>query len=301
MTRRIRTYGEVGAAGGGDILAQVEAQGQRVARRLAEIRHVVAVGSGKGGVGKSVVSANLAAVLVRRGYRVGVLDADLNGPSAALMLGAARDPLTVRADGVVPAASAAGCVVMSMDLLLATPDTPVRWREPEFAGFVWQSTLETGALREFLADTIWGALDYLVIDLPPGTDRLARLFALVPQPAALLLVTTPAAVASAVVARSVAHARASGVRSIALVSNMDGHVCANCGETMELFAGGGDAGLAERTKLPLWGRIPFDPALGRSADAGLPFVLTAPDAAAARAFDALADEVEQHARVEAVL
>src|SRR5687768_13757140 len=103
--RRIRTYGEVGAAGGGDILAQVEAQGERVARRVAEIRHIVAIGSGKGGVGKSVVTANLAAVLARRGYRVGVLDADLNGPSAALILGAARDPLTVTANGVVPATS----------------------------------------------------------------------------------------------------------------------------------------------------------------------------------------------------
>jgi ATP-binding protein involved in chromosome partitioning len=299
--RRIRTYGEVGSAGGGDILAQVEAQAQRVARRLGEIRHVVAIGSGKGGVGKSVVSANLAAALVRRGHRVGVLDADLNGPSAALMLGAARAPLTVTADGVVPAGTAAGPTVMSMDLLLATPDTPVRWREPDVAGFVWQSTLETGALREFLADTIWGPLDYLIIDLPPGTDRMARLFTLVPQPAALLLVTTPAAVASAVVARSVAHARASGVRNIALISNMDGHVCAHCGEATPLFAGDGDAGLAARARLPLWGRIPFDPALGRSADAGVPLVISAPELAASRALEALAGAVEQHVAVEAVL
>ena len=203
MTRRIRTYADLGDAGGGDIVEQVNAQSERLRRRLETIRHVIAIASGKGGVGKSFITANVAAALVQRGRRVGVVDADLNGPTAAMMLGAVRAPLAVSDDGVHPAATAAGCTLMSMDLLLASADSPVRWREPAAAAFVWQSTLETGALREFIADTAWGELDYLLIDLPPGTDRIARLLALVPHPAVLLVVTTPSAAASGVVARSV--------------------------------------------------------------------------------------------------
>jgi ATP-binding protein involved in chromosome partitioning len=304
MTRRIRTYADTGAAGGGDILAQVEAQGARVADRLGAIRHVVAVASGKGGVGKSLITANLAAALVRRGRRVGVLDADLNGPSVAAMLGAVRAPLPVTADGVRPAESAAGCVVMSMDLLLATPDAPVRWREPAVGGFVWQSTLETGALREFLADTAWGELDYLLIDLPPGTDRLARLFTLVPEPAALLLVTTPSAASVAVVARSATHARTHArthapthahevPTRVGLVSNMDGYTCAACGSAAPLFRAGAGAALARETGLPLWGTVPFDPELGGATDAGRPLVVAQPDAPAARSLTALADTIER--------
>jgi ATP-binding protein involved in chromosome partitioning len=299
VTRRIRTYADVGDAGGGDIAAQVGAQAARVASRLARIEHVVAIASGKGGVGKSLISANLAAALVGRGLRVGVLDADLNGPSAALMLGADRAPLAVTDAGVRPARTAAGCVVMSMDLLLATGESPVQWHEPQAAGFVWQSTLETGTLREFLSDTDWGDLDYLIIDLPPGTDRMARLFALVPQPAALLLVTTPASVAAAVVGRSIAYARAAGVDNVALVSNMDGHVCAECGATTPLFTADAGAQLAQRMGVPLWGRIPFDPALARSADAGAPYVLSEPASPAARALAALTDTVLAHVTIGA--
>ncbi|CAN5882145.1 Mrp/NBP35 family ATP-binding protein [soil metagenome] len=293
MTRRIRTYAETGTAGGGDILAQVEAQGARVAQRLAAVRYVVAIASGKGGVGKSLITANLAAALADRGRRVGVLDADLNGPSVATMLGAERTPLAVTADGVRPAESPAGCRVMSMDLLLATPDAPVRWREPAMGGFVWQSTLETGTLREFIADTAWGELDYLLIDLPPGTDRLARLFALVPQPAALLLVTTPSAASVAVVARSVTHAREAMPTRVGLVSNMDGYTCSACGSPAPLFRAGAGAALAGETGLPLWGTVPFDPALGSDTDAGRPLVVSQPDTPAARALTAIADTLER--------
>jgi ATP-binding protein involved in chromosome partitioning len=292
VTRRIRTYAETGAACGGDILAQVEAQSARVAQRLASVGHVVAIASGKGGVGKSLITANLAAALAQRGLRVGVLDADLNGPSVAAMLGAARGPLTVTHDGVQPAASAAGCRVMAMDLLLATPDAPVRWREPAVGGFAWQSTLETGALREFLADTAWGVLDWLLIDMPPGTDRLARLFTLVPEPAALLLVTTPSAASVAVVTRSVTHARAHATR-IGLVSNMDGYICTACGATAQLFRAGAGATLARDTGLPLWGTVPFDPQLGSDTDAGRPLVLARPDTPAARALLAIADTLQR--------
>ncbi|HEX6306628.1 MAG TPA: P-loop NTPase [Longimicrobiales bacterium] len=299
MTRRIRTYADVAGHGGSDIGAQVAAQVERLGERLARIANVIAIASGKGGVGKSFVTANLAAALVQRGQRVGVVDADVNGPTTALMLGAVHAPVTIGDDGVRPAQTAAGCTLMSMDLLLASPDAPVRWREPAAAGFVWQSTLETGALREFIADTAWGDLDYLLIDLAPGTDRISRLLGLVPQPTALLLVTTPSAAATAVVARSVTHARDAGVRTIALVSNMDGHACATCGATNHLFGEMPGAALAERTRLPLWATIPFDAAVGADTDRGRPVVLAAPHTAAARAITALARVLENHARTHA--
>ena len=296
MTRRIRTYTEVGESGGGDILAQVGAQAARVAQRLSLIDHVILIASGKGGVGKSLVSANVAAALAAAGRRIGVLDADLNGPSTAAMLGAVRAPLRVTAAGVEPASTSTGCRVMSMDLLLASPDAPVRWREPDVAGFVWQSTLETGALRELLADTAWGQLDYLIIDLPPGTDRIARLLGLIARPAALLLVTTPAPAATAVVARSVTLAREAGIDDVALVSNMDGYTCPTCGAPAPLFSAGGGAALAATSGVPLWATIPFDPALGRATDAGEPLVITRPEQPAAVALRALAETVERHVR-----
>jgi ATP-binding protein involved in chromosome partitioning len=181
---------------------------------------------------------------------------------------------------------------MAMDLLLATPDAPVRWREPAMGGFAWQSTLETGALREFLADTAWGELDWLLIDMPPGTDRLARLFTLVPEPAALVLVTSPSVASVAVVARSITHAREHATR-IGLVSNMDGYTCAACGETAPLFRAGAGATLARETGLPLWGTVPFDPQLGSDTDAGRPLVLARPDTPAARALLAIADTLQR--------
>lgn len=296
MKRRIRTYAELGDAAGGSIGAQVAAQTERLTRRLAAIGHVVAIASGKGGVGKSFITANLAAALARRGHRVGVVDGDVNGPTAALMLGAARGPLTVADDGVHPANTAAGCTLMSMDLLLASPDAPVRWREPADGGFVWQSTLETGAVREFIADTAWGELDYLLVDLAPGTDRISRLLALVPDPSAMLLVTTPSAAAASVVTRSVTHARDAGVRDIALVSNMDGHACPSCGSAVPVFGDEPGAALAERLRIPLWATVPFDPAVGADTDRGRPAVLAAPHTAAARALEALARALENHVR-----
>jgi ATP-binding protein involved in chromosome partitioning len=145
VNRRFRTYSDLADAGPGDLLQQVQAQHNQLARRLSAVAHVIAVASGKGGVGKSMISANLAAALASAGHRVGALDGDVHGPSLALMLGAARSPLRVDDEGVHPATCAAGARVMSMDLLLATPDAAVRWHEPSDGAFIWQSTLETGA------------------------------------------------------------------------------------------------------------------------------------------------------------
>ena len=279
MTRRIRTYGDI-ESGPSDLAEQVHAQGARLQERLDQVRHVIVVASGKGGVGKSFVAAQLAAGLAQRGLRIGALDADVNGPSLAAMLGAERSPLQVDEDGVHPARTRSGCIAMSSDLLLATPDAPVRWREPVMGAFIWQSTLETGVLREFLSDVAWGELDALVIDLPPGTDKIARVLALVPNVSAMVVVTTPSRAAGAVVARSLTQVRETGIPHVGVVTNMERYACPACGVQSPLFrSGAGDAPAADA-----WASIPFDPRAAEATDRGLPLPA---DSAVTPAFEQL--------------
>lgn len=286
--RRIRTYHEVADPGGEDVLRQVASQERRLAERLAAVRRVVAVASGKGGVGKSAIAANVAAALAAEGWTVGAADADLHGPTLARMLGASRGDLVVTDEGIEPARGVAGVRVMSMDLLLEGEDAPVRWREPDVGGFVWQSTLETGALREFLADVAWGPLDVLVLDLPPGTDKLERVLALVPRLDALALVTTPSDAARFVVAKSARAARRHAAREVGLVANMSAYRCPACGAEEPLYEADGGRRLAAATELPLWAEIPFDPRLASRTDAGMPIVLEDRDSPATRALRSLA-------------
>ncbi|MEN8375175.1 MAG: P-loop NTPase [Gemmatimonadota bacterium] len=293
IERRIRTYAEVAHETGSGILEQVEAQGARLARRLADIERLVIVASGKGGVGKSLVAANLAVALAQEGLAVGAADADLNGPSLGRMLGVTGARLEVGEDGVVPAVGAGGVRVVSMDLLLASDDAPLRWREPEQAGFAWQSVLETGALREFLSDTNWGKLDALVVDLPPGTDKLQRMLQLVPDPSAVVLVTTPTEVTRFVVGKSIALVREGWARRLGLVANMAGHRCEHCDKETSIFDPEPAIGLAEESGVPLWAQIPFDPAIAAHTDAGRPIVSEAPESEAALAFVELARRVSE--------
>src|SRR4029434_9635009 len=153
------------------VLAQVQQQVARLQERLHSVRHIVAVVSGKGGVGKSTVTVNLATAYAMQGHRVGILDADINGPSVAKMLGVRGYTPQVTPHGVTPATGALEMRVMSMDLFLPDDATPVLWKAPtQQEAFVWRSTMEMTALRELLTDTVWGELDCLFLDLPPGTD-----------------------------------------------------------------------------------------------------------------------------------
>lgn len=286
--RTIRTYHEVADPGSEAVVAQIEAQAARLAERLAGVKVLVAVASGKGGVGKSALTANLAAALAGRGLRVGAADLDLHGPTLARMLGADRGRRRIGEGGVEPAVGAARVRVMSMDLLLEEPDAPVRWRGPEEGASAWQGPLEAGALRELLADTGWDELDFLLLDLPPGTDRLSRVLGILPRLEAALLVTTPSEAARAAVARSARLAREAGIAKLALVANMTSWRCPGCGCEAPLYDADGVRRLAGDTGLPVWGEVPFDPRLARATDAGRPFVHEEPDALASRALEELA-------------
>jgi len=262
----IRTYHDV-EDGASDLGEQVAGQQARVDARLAAVRHVVGVMSGKGGVGKSLVTAALATVLARRGHAVGVLDADLNGPSIGRMLGCPRHPLAVHRDGIDPCMAPSGVLVMSMDLLL-DPDTALHWNEPSEASFVWRGTQERSALREFLADVRWGPLDALLVDLPPGVGRLAELHELLPDLAGVIAVTIPSAASRDAVGRSLDLAARRGIRVLGLVENLRGYRCETCGDDGPLFGGDASDELSRRFDVDPLGALPFDPTLDRAAAAG---------------------------------
>ena len=269
----MKRYRDIAGDGGSDIAGQVQAQQSALARRLGGVRHLVAVVSGKGGVGKSSLSGALASCWALAGWRVGVLDADLNGPSMAKIMGVRGARLAIAEGGVIPPQTPLGVKVMSMDLLLASDSVPLTWAAPtQQEAHTWRGTTEANALREFLADTDWGDLDALVLDLPPGTDRLASVLSLVPVPVATLVVTIPSDVSQLVVRRSLTAAQQAGARLLGLVENMTG-----------LFQGPDAEAMARTAGVAFLGRVPFDRSLAAAADEGRVFVTGWPESPAARA------------------
>jgi ATP-binding protein involved in chromosome partitioning len=285
----MKGYRDIAGDGGSDIVGQIAEHVSRLRARMATVRRTVAVVSGKGGVGKSALTANLAAALAADGYAVGVLDADLNGPSLGKMLGVRDQRLRVTEAGVAPAVSDTGVRVLSIDLLLPSDETPVVWEAPtQTDAHTWRGTMEANALREFLTDTDWGALDMLLLDLPPGADRLPTVAGLLPDLGGALVVTIPSAVSHLVVRKSIALAREARVALLGLVENMAGYVCLGCGSLGALFDGPGGERTAAQAGLPFLGRIPFDPRMAAAADRGRPFVLDHGESVAGRALRDLA-------------
>lgn len=287
-----------------NVLGQVLAQRERVATRLAQINRVVAVMSGKGGVGKSALTANLAAALATQGVLVGVLDADIHGASAAAMLGARGQQVVIDSEGARPALGVAEVQVMSMDLFLEDDDASVAWRHPGGLAadtFVWRGTLEANALREFLADTAWGRLDYLLIDMPPGADRFETLMRLVPDLTGTLVVTIPSQVSHLVVRRAIKAAQQAGARLLGLVENMAGLPGTPAGQSQdqvtreqgEAHSTSSGEAFAAKVGIPYLGQIPFEPRLAHTTDAGRPFVLEHSQTAAGQAIMALTQMLEE--------
>jgi ATP-binding protein involved in chromosome partitioning len=272
---------DIAGDGGSNIAGQVEAQQERLRRRLESVRAIVAIVSGKGGVGKSTLTAGLACCFALDGWKVGVLDADLNGPTQAKVLGVRGRRLLI-ADGVVePPTTDLGVKVMSMDLLLPSDAAPLTWDAPvQDEAHTWRGTVEANALREFLADTRWGALDLLLLDLPPGTDRLSTIASLVPALSGIVVVTIPSDVSHLVVRRSITVAAGTRAPVLGLVENMSG-----------LFAGPDAATLAADAGIPFLGSVPFDRALALAGDQGEPFVATAPEHPAAAALRRIAGDI----------
>ena len=288
----MKTYKDLPSDSGSNIIGQVTAQANRLQTRLASVKHTVAIMSGKGGVGKSSLTANLATALTLKGNTVGVVDADINGPTLAKMMGVRDATLEYSPSGVKPAITTLGTKLISMDLLLAEDDAPVLWNAySQKDAFTWRSTMEVSALREFIADTEWGELDYLLLDLPPGTDRLPNLVELIPNLGGVVVVTIPSEVSQLIVKKSVAMARdILNVPIIGVVENMASYICQHCGEAERLFTT--EESLNKVLQQIILGNVPFDPRLANANDHGTLYLNEYPDAPASKALGEVAKKIQ---------
>jgi ATP-binding protein involved in chromosome partitioning len=261
----MRSYSQIEGDGGSGVAEQIADLEAAIARRMAGIRHVVAVGSGKGGVGKSTLTRQLGAVLAAAGKRVGILDADMNGPSQALLGGVRDVPPLPGEEGLLVPISRDGLKILSVGSLLAEGEA-LSWpsTSPRHS-HVWRATRELAKLAELLAAVHWGPLDMLLVDLPPGPERTAQFADFLGPRAAVLLVSIPSALARGVVARSVSALAALPNRLLGHVENMSGYACAGCGTVRPLFP---ESREAAELALPCLGRVPFDPQLAALSDEG---------------------------------
>lgn len=251
--------------------------GNREAKPLPGISNVLAVASGKGGVGKSTVAANFALALARQGARVGVLDADIYGPSQPRMMGlSGQRPTSLDGKRMQPLQNY-GVKVMSIGFLI-DDEQPMVWRGP----------MVTQALVQLLGETDWGELDYLVVDMPPGTGDIQLTLAQRVPLSGALVVTTPQDIALLDARKGLMMFRKVEVPVLGVVENMSVYVCPECGHESHVFGTGGGRGMAERYGVPLLGELPLALAIRRQADEGNPTVVADPDSAAARAYMAVA-------------
>ncbi len=244
---------------------------------LPRVRNIIAIGSGKGGVGKSTTAVNLALALADTGLRIGVLDADIYGPSIPTMLGLSGKPESPDGKSIVPML-AHGVQTMSIGFLVEQ-DTPMIWRGP----------MATSALTQLLNDTLWGGLeddplDIMVVDLPPGTGDIQLTLAQKIPVAGAVIVTTPQEVATLDARKALKMFEKVHVPVLGLIENMAQHVCSNCGHIEHLFGSGGAALMAAQYGVPVLGSLPLEIAIREQGDLGVPVVRAAPDSAAARAY-----------------
>jgi ATP-binding protein involved in chromosome partitioning len=279
----MKSYYEIIGDGGSNVVGQVAEQRERIARQLSGVRHRVAVGSGKGGVGKSTVTRALAAALVERGRSVAILDADFNGPTQARMSGLNGAVPVPGKEGLTLPRAKDGVGVFSIGGFLPEAGSLEFDSVSQGDAHTWRATREFAALGEVLAAVAWGDLDVLLFDLPPGTERTTQFADALGTETSFVLVTIPSDVSRGVVARSVTALAKTRNRVLGYVENMSGYACADCGEVKPLFPETKDAVALD---LPCLGRVPFDPALAFACDRGVPLA-EIPGSAATRALHAI--------------
>jgi Mrp family chromosome partitioning ATPase len=261
--------------------SKIERQDKVIASTLSKIKYKLFVMSGKGGVGKSSVSTNLAAALAIKGYKVGLLDVDIHGPSVPHLLGLTGlldiDPQK----GIQPKRYSENLAVVSMESLLKDPDQAVLWKGP----------MKTSAIRQFVSDVDWGELDFLVIDSPPGTgDEPMAVLKTVPD-ALCIVITTPQEISLADVRKSINFLQYVKANILGVVENMSGLICPHCSQKIDLFKRGGGEELAKKYSLPFLGSIPLDPVTVVAGDLGKPVVMLDVECPAKTALLAMAERV----------
>jgi ATP-binding protein involved in chromosome partitioning len=256
----------------------------RLKQRMEKIKHKIAIISGKGGVGKSTVTVNLATAFALFEKKVGILDADIHGPSVPKILGLEGQKVKTGPPGVFPVPGPLGMKVMSIDFFLPE-ETPTIWRGP----------LKMRAIRQFLVDIVWGELDYLFIDLPPGTgDEPLSIAQLLPDLDGVIIVTMPSELSSSIVKKAITFAQRLNMPIIGVVENMSGYVCPGCGEKVEIFQSGGGQRIATEAGVPFLGSIPIDPKVSADSDKGAPFIISHKESVAAKAFMKVVKTIENH-------
>jgi len=247
-----------------------------LARNIAQIAAKILILSNKGGVGKSSVAVNIAVCLSQKGTKVGLLDADMHGPSVAKMLGFEGGKLIVKENGISPFRINPNLVAVSMASFLENADTPLIWRGP----------LKMSALRQFLAEVNWGNLDYLIIDSPPGTgDEPLSACQLIRDLTGAIIVTTPQDIALLDSRKCVSFLRQLSIPILGILENMSGLTCPHCGKNINLFKSGGGEKSAKELNVPFLGRIPLDPRFVETNDNGRPFIELYPESEAAKVLD----------------
>ncbi len=258
---------------------------ERLASRLSHIKHRIMVMSGKGGVGKSTVATNLAVTLSLDGFNVGLLDADIHGPNIPKMLGIESEQVIGSGRGMIPIEVFPNLRVISMAFFIGDRDNPVVWRGP----------LKHGAINQFLGEVEWGNLDFLIVDLPPGTgDEPLSVAHLIKSVDGSLIVTTPQDVALLDSRKAITFSRMIGIPVIGIVENMSGLICPHCQKEIPLFKIGGGEKAAKDMEVSFLGRIPIDPEMVTDCDRGMPFIMSHPNSEAAKAFKEIAERCKEY-------
>lgn len=234
----------------------------KIVTNLRGVKHTIMVMSGKGGVGKSTVAANLAVSLAERGLEVGLLDCDIHGPTIPKLFGVENEKPEVDESGLIPVPVSSNLKIMSIGFFLDDTDSPVIWRGPA----------KMGAIKQFLEEVAWGKLDYLIIDLPPGTgDEPLSVAQLIPECDGAIVVTTPQDVALISVRKSIKFVQTVEIPVIGLVENMSGIVCPHCNENIDVFGSGGVSRAASDFGIKVLGTLPIEPEVASSGDSGKVF------------------------------
>jgi len=264
---------------------QMKEEEIKVSRNLAKIKNRLLVFSGKGGVGKSTVAANLALAFAQKGLEVGLLDVDIHGPNLAKILGVEDKKMDVSMDGIKAVKVNDKLKLVSMSFLLQDPNLPVIWRGP----------MKMKAIQQFLGDVLWGELDWLVIDSPPGTgDEPLSVAQLIPATGAVV-VTTPQELSVMDSRKAVAFAQRLNLKILGIIENMSGMVCPHCGGKIDLFKEGGGEKAAVELGVPFLGKIPIEPKIVISADEGKPFLTAQADSEASQAFNKIVEKIVETA------
>ena len=260
---------------------KMDEENKKVEKVLAKIKNRLLVFSGKGGVGKSTVAANLALAFAKLGKKVGLLDIDIHGPNLAKMLGVEDKRLETSTDGIKPVEVNKNLGLVSMSFLLEDPDLPVIWRGP----------MKMKAIKQFLGDVTWGDLDWLIIDSPPGTgDEPLSIAQLIPASGALI-VTTPQEVSLMDSRKATAFARKLNLNIAGIIENMSGLTCPHCGKNIDLFKQGGGEKAAAELGIPFLGKIPINPDIVTLGDEGKSFLDNQPDSEASKAFMKIVEKI----------